>query len=178
MTTEAPWAGRDILDRLRAATFDSVTAEDLADAVAEIERLRRMAKLTDIVADDTAKDLDALETRAERAEARVADITGLARDDLPNEIGRAIIAQNNRYDGEADAVIPIIERRINQALEWAAGKCREEVRFQHEMAGRYSANSPARWKYRHAATRVSEVEKVIQLAISEAYRDGGVALGG
>lgn len=40
MTTEAPWADRDILDRLRTATFDSVTAEDLRDAVAEIERLR------------------------------------------------------------------------------------------------------------------------------------------
>lgn len=43
MTTQPPWAGRDILDRLRGATFDSVSAEDLADAVAEIERLRAKA---------------------------------------------------------------------------------------------------------------------------------------
>lgn len=42
--TDAPWADRDILDRLRGASFDSVTAEDLRDAVAEIERLRAIVQ--------------------------------------------------------------------------------------------------------------------------------------
>lgn len=52
MTTDAPWADRDILDRLRAATFDSVTAEDLRDAVAEIERLRRELAIARINPED------------------------------------------------------------------------------------------------------------------------------
>lgn len=37
--TQPPWAGRDILDRLRGCGGEP-SSEDLADAIAEIERLR------------------------------------------------------------------------------------------------------------------------------------------
>lgn len=40
MTTEAPWADRDILDRLRGSHCDTLSGEDLDDAIAEIQRLR------------------------------------------------------------------------------------------------------------------------------------------
>lgn len=39
MTTEAPWADTDVLDRLRGCGGDP-SSEDIADAIAEIQRLR------------------------------------------------------------------------------------------------------------------------------------------